>query len=275
LKRLFIFCIFSALISPVIGQELTLSGVYRGKDIYVQNPFTNIEGAFCITFIMVNGEKIIEDPATSAVKIDLSVLAINAPVSIEIHHNGGCLPKILNPNVLNAGSAFKYIQIMADDASITWVTTGEMPGEGKYVLEKMKLNGWEPIATTLGKGNLDNNQYSLGVDHYAGENRFRLKYQYKEEVVISDDFDFYSDLESITYYPDDKIYDIISLSRPTDYVITGDNDVVLLKGEGQDIIVEALPYGELTLIIENRQETIFRPEPEIIDRPKKKKGKKN
>jgi hypothetical protein len=255
----------------VLAQEITLSGVYRGRDIFVQNPYLNAEGSYCITSILVNGKQIIEAPATSAVKIDLTDFAIDAQVDIIVNHHTSCLPKILNPEVLNTGSGFQYLQVMADDASISWVTTGELPGDGKYILEKLKLDGWIPIDSVHGKGNLDNNQYSIGVDHYAGDNRFRLRYRYGGEDVLSEEFEFYSDLEPITYYPEGTVYDLISLSRPTDYVIKNYEGEVLLKGVGQDINVESLPYGELKLIIENTEETFFRPKPEIIVRPKKKK----
>ena len=128
-----------------------------------------------------------------------------------------------------------------------------MPGEGRYVIEKLKLEGWEAIVQVRGKGNLDNNQYSTGVDHYAGDNRFKLIYRYNEEEVVSDEFDFYSDLDPITHYPEATVYDMISISRPADYVIKNYDGVVLMKGVGQDINLEALPFGELTLIIENRE----------------------
>jgi hypothetical protein len=274
LKKLFVYTVLSCIIFSTSAQEIALSGVYRGKDIYIQNPYLNVEGSFCISFVSVNGSKVIDTPATSAVKVNLSGFAIDVPISILITHHGGCLPKILNPEVLNAGSVFKFIQITADDASISWVTTGEMPGDGVYILDKLKIDGWLPIANIKGKGNLDNNQYSLGIDHYAGDNRFRLRYRYSGQESVSDEFAFYSELEPITYYPEGNVYNMISLSRVTDYVIKNYEGEVLLKGIGQDINVEPLPYGEFTLILENREEIIFRPEPEIFDQPKKSKRKK-
>jgi len=276
LKKLYLYCLFSCLTFSLIAQEIKLDGVYRGKDIFIQNPYLNVEGAYCIASIIVNGNLVFENPARSAVKIDLTRFQIDSAISIIIKHHPGCEPKILNPEVLNIGSSFEFIQITADDASISWVTTGEMPGEGRYVLEKLKIEGWEVIIQVKGKGNLDNNQYSTGVDHYAGDNKFKLKYRYNEEEIVSDEFDFYSDLDPITHYPEATVYDMISLSRPTDYVIKSYEGAVMLKGVGQDINVESLPYGEFTLIIENREEIFFRPEPEIIIRPKKKKkSKKN
>lgn len=276
MKKLYLYCLISCLSFSLIAQELTLVGVYRGKDIFVQNPYLNVEGAYCIASISVNGNIVLESPSRSAVKIDLTKFQINSPVSIIIRYHSGCEPKILNAEVLNTGSAFEFIQIMADDASISWVTTGEMPGEGIYILEKLKLDGWIPIMQVKGKGNLDNNQYSTGVDHYAGDNRFLLKYRDADEEIVSDEFDFYSDLDPISHFPEATVYDMISLSRPTDYVIKNYDGKIVLKGVGQDINVESLKYGEFTLIIENREEIIFRPEPEIIIRPKKKKkSKKN
>lgn len=276
MKKILLSAILNCLFISVSAQEILVKGVYRGRDVFVQNPYLGVEGSFCITAILVNGVTTAEEPSTSAVKVDLSKFLIDDTVAIQVLHHESCLPRILNPEVLNSGSMFEYIQLTADNASISWVTTGEKPGDGNYVLEKLKLDGWLPIAKVAGKGNLDNNQYSIGVDHYAGDNKFRLLYTYDgENEVVSDEFSFYSDMEPITYYPEDKIYDLISLSRPTDYVIKDFEGNILLKGIGQDINVESLPYGELILILENSPENFFRPQPEVIIRPKKKKGKKN
>lgn len=262
---------FSLVALTCLGQELTLSGVYRGRDIFVQNPYTNVEGSFCIAYIEVNGVRVIEQPDLSAVKVDLSKFSINDSVNILIKHLSMCEPRILNADVLDAGNSFAYIQIIADDASISWVTTGELPGRGWYEILKMKLEGWTPIDTVLAKGNLDNNQYSVGVDHYSGENLFMIKFHYNDLTTPSEEFSFYSDLEPISYFPEDKIYDLITLSRNTDWVIKNHEGKILLQGYGRDLVVSSLPYGELIMVIENNEEFIFRPEPEPIDRPKKKK----
>jgi hypothetical protein len=275
LKKFSLYLVLWGSIFSAYSQDLFLSGVYRGKDIFVQNPFLSVEGSFCIDYISVNEQRVIESPTTSAVKIDLTGFSIDAPVAILIHHHNSCLPKVLNPEVLNAGSTFRFMQITADAASISWVTTGEMPGDGVYVLKMLKMDGWAPLFSVKGKGNLDNNQYSIGVEHYSGDNKYRLTYTYDNEETLSDEFGFYSDLEPITYYPEETVYNMISLSRVTDYVVKNYAGEVVLKGVGQDINVEPLAYGEFTLILENRAETFFRPEPELIDRPRKKRKKRN
>ena len=278
MKKLIITSLFIFSVVHLYAQEIVLSGVYRGQDIYVQNPYTNVEGSFCIAYIEVNGRRIIEQPDLSAVKVDLSRFNINDSINIIIKHHGVCTPRVLNADVLDAANSFEYLQIIADDASISWVTTGELPGRGWYEIYKMKLNGWVPIDSVLAKGKLDNNQYSIGVEHYSGENLFKINYHYEQTTTESEDFSFYSDLEPISYFPEDKIYDLITLSRPTDYVIKNQEGKILLQGYGQDIVVSSLPYGELIMVLENNEEFIFRPEPEPIDRPKKKinrRGVKN
>lgn len=276
LKELFIYGLLSTLAGSIYAQELILEGVYRGRDIYIQNPYVNVEGgAYCINSISVNGDQVMVDPASSAVKVNLSKMSIDDPVIIQIRHSSLCTPKVLNPEVLNKGSSFGFIQALTDDASISWVTTGELPGDGKFFIEKLKLDGWQVISVVPSKGNLDNNQYSLGIQHYSGDNRLRIRYVYGMEEVVSDEIEFYSDMNPILIYPEDKVYDLLSLTRPTDYVIKDFDGNLLMKGVGQDINVEQLPYGEFYIIIENREEIFFRPEPEIIPKPKKKtKNKK-
>ena len=97
MKNLFLHIVLSGIIFSTTAQDITLSGVYRGKDIYVQNPYVNVEGGtYCINSITLNGQKVIDEPVSSAVKITLSHLAIDAPVSILTRHSSLCIPKVLN-----------------------------------------------------------------------------------------------------------------------------------------------------------------------------------
>jgi len=103
---------------------LYVEGVYRGKDLYIQNPYLNVEGAFCIESVLLNGELMMEMPAVSAVKVDLSDLQIDDPVHIAIVHNGSCMPRVLNSEVLEPGNSFRFIQAITDAATVSWVTAG-------------------------------------------------------------------------------------------------------------------------------------------------------
>ena len=255
------------------AQTIELNGVYRGKNLFIQNPYLANKKSYCIQSISVNGVTVANSLNSSAVQVDLQSLMLDAPVKIIITHVAGCDPKILNGAVLEQNVGFSFIQYTVDNSSISWITIGENPGKGEFTIEKMKIDGWEPIKKVPAKGDLDNNQYSLAVAHYSGENIFRIRYVIENKDFISEEFSFYSAEDPVSYFPVDEVYDLLSLSRITDYKIKSLEGKVVMEGIAQDINVEGLPYGEYFLIIENRQETFYKPEPERIEKkrvPRKK-----
>lgn len=216
---------------------------------------------FCVQSVVLNGHTVISSPASSALTVDLSHLSLNDSVNILVFHYDECLPKILNPRVLKQGSGFKLIQPMADNAAVSWITTGEEDKEAYFELEKMFLSGWKPIKKIKAKGDIDTNQYSVGVVHYAGQNEFRIHYVAKNQEVYSPVFEFYSAADPISFYPVDDVDELISLSKATDYVIKDAEGKIYKKGYALDIYVEDLKPGEYILVIENREEPFFKPEP--------------
>jgi len=246
----------------VLGQTLIAKGVYRGKNIYVQNPYIPVSKKYCITSIELNGRVVIAAPESSAVQVDLSGLQLDDDVTIIIHHFDECSPKVLNREVLDSGTNFHFVQTLADDASISWVTNGEEPGKAGFIVEKKKMQKWAPVAEVTAKGNLDANQYSIGIEYYSGLNEFRIHYLSADQDQYSDEFSFYSAQDPISFFPVDDVDNLLSLSRSTDYIIKNANGKVVMQGVGMDINVEHLPYGEYTLIIENHEESFYKPEPE-------------
>ncbi len=243
------------------AQQLSLKGVYRGRDLYIQNPFNSDKNSFCVQSVVINGTTVISSPNSSALTVDLSNFQLNDPVSLLLFHYSECLPKILNPRVLQTGSGFSIVQPMADNSSISWISTGEQDKNGYYKLEKMFLEGWKTIETVKAKGDIDNNQYSIGVVHYAGDNQFRLHYITENTSIYSDVFEYYSTSDPISFYPTDDVDELISLSNPTDYQIKGIDGKLYKKGYALDIFVQDLKPGEYILIIENREEPFYKPEP--------------
>ena len=244
------------------AQQLTLEGVYRGRDLYIQNPYNSEKKSFCVQSVVINGNTSIQSPNSSALTIDLSEFNLNDSISILIFHYSECLPKILNPRVLQSGSGFAIVQPAADNASITWMTTGEQDKNAHFELEKMYLDGWKVLDKVIAKGDIDNNQYSLGVVHYAGGNEFRIHYISKASTIYSETFEFYSTADPISFYPIDEVDEIISLSKATDYVIKDLDGKIYKQGNALDIFVRELKPGEYILVIENREEVFFKPEPE-------------
>ena len=84
------------------GSKMVLKGVYTGRNIYVQNPFSDL-GGFCVAFApVVNGSVTTRLIHSSAFEIDLEPyhFKIGDPVEIVITHDSGCEPKVLNPEAL-------------------------------------------------------------------------------------------------------------------------------------------------------------------------------
>ena len=256
------------------AQQLTLNGVYRGRDLYIQNPYNSEKSTYCVQSVSVNNRTVLTSPNTSALTVDLSGFSLNDSIAIIVFHYAECLPKILNPRVLQPGDGFSIIQTSADNSSVSWITNGEQDKSAYYELERLNLAGWETLLKIDAKGDIDNNQYSIGVVHYAGQNEFRIHYVSNASSSYSDVFDFYSTADPITFYPIDEVDELISLSKATEFKIKDVDGKVYKKGFALDIFVQELNPGEYILEIENREEVFFKPAPEI-DLPPVRKRKKN
>jgi hypothetical protein len=84
------------------GSNIILNGIYTGKNLYVQNPFSDL-GGFCITSKpVVNGSVSTALIHSSAFEIRLSDynLKNGDSVHIVITHDDNCLPKVLNPEAI-------------------------------------------------------------------------------------------------------------------------------------------------------------------------------
>lgn len=274
MNKVYLYCLLLFLSFSSQAQQLILKGVYRGKDVFIQNPYNSQKKSFCVQSIALNGKTVISSPNSSALSVDLSKFSLNDSVSLIVFHYAECSPKVLNPRVLQPGSGFTIVRPTADNSSVSWITTGEQDKTAYFELEKWFLDGWKSIKRIDAKGDIDNNQYSIGVVHYAGENQFRIQYVTNSNSIYSDSFDFYSSAEAISYYPVDEVDEIISLSKATDYQIKDFEGKIYMQGYALDIFVRELKPGEYILVIENREETFFKPEPEIELPPVRKRKKK-
>ena len=78
---------------------IVLEGNYQGKNIFVQNPFSEAGVGFCVYQVMVNNKVSTDEINSSAFEIDLGVynFKVGDKVTIKIMHREGCTPKVLNP----------------------------------------------------------------------------------------------------------------------------------------------------------------------------------
>jgi hypothetical protein len=233
--------------------EYTTTGEYQGKNVYVQNPLSSDKINFCTNEVFLNEKLINTAPKTSAFVIDLSHMNVGDPVFIKIVHKEGCLPKIINPQVIRSKSKFQFLNAYADALSIHWATTGELP-YGKFYLEHYKNSKWVNIMTISGKGSFDANQYNVKPQHHTGDNKYRIKYvQNDGKIFFSLVFDFFNDVEPISFFPT-LVVDKITLSRESEYTVVDSYGNQIAIGKGIEIDLVNLKEGLYFLYVDNREE---------------------
>ncbi len=156
------------------GNELIISGVYLGKNVYVNNPPCGTSDEFTTRYVYVNGKLKISNPTTSTFEVDLSGFPLNSNIEIRIIYDKDCAPELINPQVIKQKSNFNFERITLTKDSLQWQTAGEK-GIQKFLVERRIKNDWLIVQSCDGKGS-DQNSYSLNVIENPGQNQYRLKY---------------------------------------------------------------------------------------------------
>jgi len=255
--RVFFTIVLTSITGSLFAGIFTLQGIYQGKNLYVQNPFTGNMKDFCTNEVIVNDKVVLSNVQSSAFEIDLSFLAMNDPVTVTIKHKDDCKPKILNPQVINASSNFNFQAVTSDIETITWVTKGEKP-RGRFFVEQFKNNAWTTVKEISGKENPIINNYLEKSSHHSGLNKYRVKYlQNDGQVFYSQVVEFASDLKPIEMYPK-RVTDKIYLSREADYEILDQYGNVISKGTKKEIDLMKASTGVYYLNVDNQTIKFFK-----------------
>lgn len=257
LKQLFIVA-FTLLHYPVLAGEIVISGVYQGKNIYVQNPFSSDKKNFCTEEVFVNDEKKMDNIKSSAFEIDLSFLSMNDPVTIKITYKDACMPKVLNSNVLRPSSTFQFVAFNVTPAEVNWSTTGERK-QFVYYLEQLVNNNWLVVKSVSAKGESGGGIYNLNLNHKFKANKYRIKAQDQDnhQIYYSKAIDFSLSQEPITFYPK-SVISKITLSRQARYKVLSAKGEVLREGLGTEIPLADLKTGVYYLDINQKTEKFFK-----------------
>ena len=226
------------------SQVLKLEGIYQGKNLYVQNPSVG-KGTYCITDVKVNGTSSNDQIKSNAFEINLTVFdfKIGEKVEIELFHQKDCVPKIVNPHVLDPKSSFTLTTMKVDlkTAKLTFTTSGES-GSIPFVVEQLRWNKWIKVAEIQGIGSSVVNTYQVQVNMASGENQFRVSQtDYSKTARISKVFKFRSLSPPVTYTPVKKITNEIIFSDVTMYEIYDPYGSLKLKGIGSKVDISSLP----------------------------------
>jgi hypothetical protein len=257
LKRLFVFIFFLWHYSGFAG-EIVLSGVYQGKNIYVQNPFSADKKNFCTDEVYINDIKKMENIKSSAFEIDLSYLAMNEPVTIKILYKEECMPKVLNSYVLRPSATFQFNAFAVTPSEVNWTTTGEK-NEFVYYIEQFVNNNWLIVKSVNAKGEKGGGIYNLPIQHKYKNNKYRIKAQDQDshQIFYSKAVDFILGQEPITFYPK-SVINKITLSREAAYKVLSAKGEVLREGKGTEIPLADLKTGVYYLDIDKKTEKFFK-----------------
>jgi hypothetical protein len=177
MKNILLPLVFLFISMNSFASFLVLEGNYQGKNLYVQNPFASGGVGFCTIKVMVNENVTTDEWNSSAYEIDLSLhkLKIGDAVTIKIEHKEGCVPKVLNPEVLKPKSTFEVIDMqVSPSGKLTWKTTGEN-GKLPFVIEQNIWNKWIPVGEVDGAGTPGEHSYDFQLTPHSGENKVRVK----------------------------------------------------------------------------------------------------
>ncbi len=255
MRRLFCVLLISLLASYTArAEEIVITGIYQGENLFVMNPFAATGVGFCVYEVTVNGQITTDEINSSAFEIDLSVfqLQIGDKVTIVIKHKQDCKPKILNMEVLQSKSTFKVIEISFDRKSSTlkWTSSGEK-GSLPYQVEQYKWKKWVNVGTVDGKGTNGPNNYSVKINPHSEINKFRVKQtDFSQKPRYSQETTYRSLDPEVTFSPEKPKNEII-FSSVTDYEVYDFYGRIVTKARGNKLDITKYKKGTYFLNWDN------------------------
>ncbi|GIV38313.1 MAG: hypothetical protein KatS3mg033_0113 [Thermonema sp.] len=237
--------------------SFTVSGTYKGRNIYVQNPFTPDRSRYCTRAVYVNDQQVLVEPRASSFEVDLSSVPMNSPVIIKIVHTQGCKPKIINPDAIRGDADFQFVSYSVDENTLHWTTAGETENS-TYYIQKLVNNNWLTVRIITARGSNGEGSYTVPVQHHTGVNRYRIRHQERDgRVYYSPELIYRKSAEEVRFYPKNastKIY----FTQSVPYKITDVKGNVLLQGNGKFVDISKLPRGVYVVHFGNKTDRFLK-----------------
>jgi uncharacterized protein YxeA len=232
---------------------IVIEGKYQNKNLYVQNGFSDAGVGFCAYAVTINGQQSTDEVNSSAFEIDFTQFQLKPgqEVVVEIKHKDGCVPKILNPEVIRPQATFTVPSItISNEGQLKWTATNET-GSLPFIVEQFRWNKWIKVGEVEGKGTPGNNEYAFQVTPHSGENKLRVKQVgYGGKSQVSPVVTLSSKLPELTFSATKNLSDVM-FSGETMYEIYDAYGTILKKGFGKDVKMESLPRGNYYLCYDN------------------------
>ena len=253
--------LFAAILAiPSMAGVIVVEGHYQGKNLFIQNPFSEAGVGFCVFEVTVNDIIATDEMNSSAFELDMANfnLKIGDAVVVKVKHKDGCTPLVLNPEVLKPKSTFDMVaQSVSSDGTYKWTTSNET-GELPFVVEQKRWNKWIKVGEVMGIGTPGEHTYEFKVTPHSGENTFRVKQvdltkraRFSESVKYTD-----ASVAAVTFTPEKPKTEVV-FSAKTLYEIYDQYGNIVKRGYGDRVDVSTLNKDLYYLNFDNVMGTTF------------------
>lgn len=251
---------FAALLTlRSIAGVIVLEGQYQGKNLFIQNPFSEAGVGFCVFEVTVNDQIATDEINSSAFEVDLGNygLKVGDPIVVKVKHKDGCTPLILNPEVLKPKSTFDIVkQSIGSDGTYTWTTTNET-GELPFIVEQKRWNKWVKAGEVMGVGKPGEHTYEFKITPHSGENTFRVKQvDLSKRARYSETVSYASSTAPITWGPPKPKEEIV-FSGNTLFEIYDQYGNIVKRGYADRVEVASLKKDLYYLNYDNKMGETF------------------
>ena len=237
---------FGLLFSGVAeAQQLEVTGIYQGEDLYVVNEVGSDGVGFCCFEVRVNGVVTTDEVNSHAFEIDLDALdlKVGRSIIVQLAHRQGCRPRILNMDAMRPSAAFTLHSITVDNpGQLDWQVSQE-GGALPYSVQQFKWGGWVEVDRVFGIGMEEMHMYTTKVRHVPGLNRYR---------VVQTDLDggrqesretsFVREADAITFAYERKFQEL-RFSELTHFEVIDVYGTTVVRGENNIIDLRRVPKG--------------------------------
>jgi hypothetical protein len=253
MKTLFTTCLLALASIYSFAEVVVISGVYQGKDLYVQNPTTSSGVGFCVFEVLVNNNITSDEVNSPAFAVDLAAwgLKINDPVEVILRCKEKCEVKIINPQVIYPNSTFEVVSMAASaDGMLTWTTKNESSAI-PYIIEQFRWNRWMKVGEIMGKGNIQNSDYAFQAKLHSGLNTFRIYQIDHKGQRVSQEVKVESATPAVNI-KSTKINNTIDFSAETDFEIYSEYGSLVKSGRAATVDASKFFKGKYYVSFDNK-----------------------
>lgn len=238
---------------------IVLEGNYQGKNLFVQNPFSEAGVGFCVYEVTVNGMIATDEINSNAFEIDMANFSLQSgeKVTVRISHKDGCTPMVLNPEVLKPKSTFDIVkQDISADGTYRWTTVNET-GELPFIVEQKRWNKWVKVGEVMGAGTPGEHTYEFKVTPHSGENTVRVRQtDLTKKARFSQNVTLASSAAQVSWTPA-KPKDVINFSGVTLYEVYDEYGNIVKRGYASTVDIASLKKGTYYLNYDNKMGDTF------------------